>query len=122
MSPIRLPATPRAPKPHPPPNPTTPPPPVDAHEIAGIGASGRFPLAKDLDEFWQNLAQGRDCITEVPVDRWDHHAHFDPDKTRLGKAYCKWGGFLDDVDRFDARFFRIPSSEAELLDPQERLF
>nr|QEO74721.1 short-chain dehydrogenase/reductase SDR [uncultured bacterium] len=100
----------------------TPAAPVASRDIAVIGMSGRFPGAPDLVAFWENLAQGRDCITEVPPERWDHSAYFDPDKSALGKTYCKWGGFLDDVDKFDARFFRIPPSEAELLDPQERLF
>ncbi|MCX7366149.1 MAG: SDR family NAD(P)-dependent oxidoreductase, partial [Alphaproteobacteria bacterium] len=95
---------------------------VDIQDIAVVGMAGRFPMASDIDEFWRNLVQGRDCITEVPAERWDHSLYFDPDKDKPGKTYCKWGGFLDEVDRFDARFFRISPSEAELLDPQERLF
>jgi polyketide synthase PksN len=114
----------RAPKPAP--LPITPAPEPKPHvatrDIAIIGMSGRFPMANDLDTFWQNLAHGRDCITEVPRERWDHARHFDPDRSAVGKTYCKWGGFLDGVDHFDARFFRIPPAEAELLDPQERLF
>ena len=93
-----------------------------SRDIAVIGMSGRFPMAADVDAFWRNLVEGRDCITEVPAGRWDHSLYFDPDKDRPGKTYCKWGGFLDDVDRFDAPFFRISRTEAELLDPQERLF
>jgi len=114
----------RVPEPEPRPVPPSPErqPPAAARDIAIVGMSGRFPMADDLDTFWQNLAQGRDCITEVPPERWDHARYFDPDKSALGKTYCKWGGFMDGVDRFDARFFRIPPAEAELLDPQERLF
>jgi len=93
-----------------------------AYDIAVIGMSGRFPQANDLDEFWQNLAQGKDCITEIPGQRWDHRQYFDPDKNKPGKSYCKWGGFLDDVDKFDPLFFKISPRDAELLDPQERLF
>ncbi|MCK9395482.1 MAG: SDR family NAD(P)-dependent oxidoreductase [Methylobacter sp.] len=92
------------------------------YDIAVIGMSGRFPQANDLDEFWQNLAQGKDCITEIPAQRWDHQQYFDPDKNKSGKSYCKWGGFLDDVAGFDPLFFKISPREAELLDPQERLF
>ncbi|MGZ9709227.1 amino acid adenylation domain-containing protein [Glaciimonas sp. GNP009] len=91
-------------------------------DIAVIGMSGRFPMAPDIETFWQNLSQGRDCITEVPAQRWDHDLYFDPDKDRAGKTYCKWGGFLDGVDLFDPLFFKISPAEAELLDPQERLF
>jgi amino acid adenylation domain-containing protein len=91
-------------------------------DIAVIGMAGRFPRAPDVETFWHNLASGRDAITEIPPDRWDHSLYFDANKDSIGKTYCKWGGFLDDVDRFDAAFFKISPSEAELLDPQERLF
>ncbi|MEE7625164.1 amino acid adenylation domain-containing protein [Methylobacter sp. Wu8] len=92
------------------------------YDVAVIGMSGRFPQANDLDRFWQNLAVGKDCITEIPEQRWDHRQYFDPDRTKPGKSYCKWGGFLDDVAGFDPLFFKISPREAELLDPQERLF
>ncbi|MFD2168918.1 SDR family NAD(P)-dependent oxidoreductase [Tumebacillus lipolyticus] len=91
-------------------------------EIAIIGLSGRYPQARTLDQFWENLRSGRDCITEVPAERWDHRDYFDPDKGRKGKTYSKWGGFLDDVDKFDSLFFNISPREADVIDPQERLF
>jgi acyl transferase domain-containing protein len=91
-------------------------------DIAIVGVSGRYPSARNLRDFWRVLAEGRDCITEIPRDRWDHSRYFDPDREKPGGAYSKWGGFLDDVDKFDALFFNISPREAELLDPQERLF
>ena len=93
-------------------------------EIAIIGVDGRFPFAWNLREFWENLKTGRDCITEIPSGRWDYSNRFDPDPDSVkdGKIYCRWGGFLDDVDRFDALFFKISPREAEMMDPQERLF
>ncbi|MEU3838576.1 SDR family NAD(P)-dependent oxidoreductase [Streptomyces sp. NPDC028635] len=91
-------------------------------DIAIIGVAGRYPQAKDLDAFWRNLAEGRDCVTEVPSDRWDHAALFDPERGKEGRTYGRWGGFLDGVDRFDAAAFGISRREAELMDPQERLF
>lgn len=93
-----------------------------AGEIAIIGLSCRFPLADDLDEFWRNLEEGRDCITEIPADRWDYRINFDPEKGKPGRTYSKWGGFIRDVDKFDAGFFHISPREAERMDPQERLF
>ncbi|WP_228182536.1 SDR family NAD(P)-dependent oxidoreductase [Streptomyces anulatus] len=90
--------------------------------IAIVGVSGRYPMADTLEEFWQNLRDGRDCITEVPRSRWDHTKYFDPDADRPGTTYAKWGGFLKDVDRFDPLFFNIPPREARMMDPQERLF
>ncbi|HHI94665.1 MAG TPA: hypothetical protein ENK04_14335, partial [Gammaproteobacteria bacterium] len=91
-------------------------------DIAIIGISGRYPQARNLDEFWDNLRNGKDCITEIPIERWDHRQYFDEDKNKPGKTYSKWGGFLDGVDEFDPLFFNISPKEAELMDPQERLF
>ncbi|HEY0794068.1 MAG TPA: beta-ketoacyl synthase N-terminal-like domain-containing protein, partial [Chthoniobacterales bacterium] len=90
--------------------------------IAIVGLFGRFPMAGNPDEFWDNLISGRDCITEVPEDRWDYRAYFEPKPSPPGKTYNRWGGFLKDVDKFDPAFFRIPPKEAEFMDPQERLF
>ncbi|WP_193518326.1 SDR family NAD(P)-dependent oxidoreductase [Nocardiopsis kunsanensis] len=91
-------------------------------DVAIVGISGRFPSAPDLDAFWDNLRTGRDCVTEIPEERWNHDLYFDPDKGRPGKSYSKWGGFLDGVDAFDASFFHVSPREAERMDPQERLF
>ncbi|HEX6101022.1 MAG TPA: SDR family NAD(P)-dependent oxidoreductase [Thermoanaerobaculia bacterium] len=91
-------------------------------DIAIVGLAGRYPQAENLLEFWRNLKDGRDCITEIPADRWDHDLYFDPDPSRAGKSYTKWGGFISDVDKFDPLFFNISPKEAELMDPQERLF
>ncbi|MCS0602784.1 SDR family NAD(P)-dependent oxidoreductase, partial [Streptomyces sp. LP11] len=90
--------------------------------IAIVGVAGRYPEAADLDAFWANLAAGRDCVTEVPPDRWDHDALFDPEPGRPGRTYGRWGGFLTGMDRFDPLFFGISRREAERMDPQERLF
>jgi polyketide synthase PksN len=90
--------------------------------IAIIGLSGRYPQAKSLAEFWENLTAGHDSITEIPADRWNHQLYFDADKTKHGKSYSKWGGFIEDYDKFDPLFFNISPKEAELIDPQERLF
>jgi len=91
-------------------------------DIAVIGLAGRYPMADGLGEFWENLQAGRDCITEVPSERWNHARYFDEDRHKPGKTYSKWGGFLNGVDRFDPLFFNISPREAEMMDPQERLF
>ena len=90
--------------------------------IAIVGLAGRYPQAENLKQFWDNLKHGRDCITEVPTERWDNRFYFDPDPNKAGKSYSKWGGFIDDADKFDPLFFNISPKEAELTDPQERLF
>ncbi|GAA2710208.1 MULTISPECIES: SDR family NAD(P)-dependent oxidoreductase [Streptomyces] len=86
--------------------------------IAVIGVAGRYPLADDTDAFWANLRAGRDCVREVPADRWDHRTQAPAD----GRQLSRWGGFLDGIDEFDPRFFQMSLREAELTDPQERLF
>ncbi|SHO44490.1 non-ribosomal peptide synthetase [Anaerocolumna xylanovorans] len=91
-------------------------------DIAVIGLSGIFPMADNMDDFWNNLMEGRDCITEVPKERWDYKKYYDKEKGVRGKSYTKWGSFLDDIDKFDPLFFGISPMEAEMLDPQERLF
>ncbi|MEU5633649.1 alpha/beta fold hydrolase [Streptomyces rishiriensis] len=94
----------------------------DKDDLAIIGISGRFPLARDLEEFWENLCQGRDCITEIPPRLWDWTEFWDPAKGTTGKSYSKWGGFIEDSDCFDPLFFNISHLEAEAMDPQERVF
>lgn len=89
--------------------------------LAIIGLAGRYPQARDLGEFWRNLRAGRDCVTQIPDGRWPLEPFFDA-TPRPGHSYSKWGGFLDDIDRFDPTFFRIAPAEAAMLDPQERLF
>jgi acyl transferase domain-containing protein len=90
--------------------------------IAIIGIACRFPPdACDPDRFWKLLCAGFDANREVPPDRFDVDAHYDPAFDRAGKMYVRRGAFLDDVDRFDAAFFGISPREAERMDPQQRL-
>ncbi|GBF34808.1 malonyl CoA-acyl carrier protein transacylase [Desulfocucumis palustris] len=91
-------------------------------EIAIIGLSGRYPMAKNPAEFWDNLAFGRDCITEIPSDRWDYRRIYNPDIKKSGSSYCKWGGFIEGFAQFDPLFFNISPNEAAMTNPQERLF
>jgi polyketide synthase PksN len=93
-----------------------------AEPIAIIGLSGRYPQAQNLEAFWENLREGRDCITEVPAERWDWRQYYSEDRSREGHHYSKWGGFIAGVDEFDPLFFNISPREARYIDPQERLF
>ena len=90
--------------------------------IAIVGAGCRFPGGvRSPEEFWRLLESGGDAIARIPADRWDADAFYDPDPAAPGKMYVRDGGFLDELDRFDAGFFRIPPREARQLDPQQRL-
>ncbi|KDN20234.1 SDR family NAD(P)-dependent oxidoreductase [Amycolatopsis rifamycinica] len=95
--------------------------PPAAEPIAVIGMSGRFPQADDLDAFWRNLAEGRDCVDEVPADRWDWRELYGDAFDEAGRTTVKWGGFMDGVADFDPEFFGIAPREAQLMDPQHRL-
>lgn len=89
--------------------------------IAIIGINGRYPKANNLDEFWDNLYQGRNCIDVVPPQRWDWQEQFSA-KGKGEGIYSKWGGFIDNPGSFDALFFGVSPREAEKMDPQERIF
>jgi acyl transferase domain-containing protein len=79
--------------------------------IAIIGIGCRFPKAQNPESFWQLLRNGVDAITEVPSDRWYSDSN----------THARWGGFLEQVDRFDPGFFGISPREAQSIDPQQRL-
>jgi probable biosynthetic protein (TIGR04098 family) len=81
--------------------------------VAVVGMAGRFPGAGSVDELWRLLAADTDAVRQIPADRWDHARY--PDAVPRA-------AFLDDIRRFDHEFFRVSPREAELMDPQQRLF
>jgi acyl transferase domain-containing protein/NADPH-dependent curcumin reductase CurA len=90
--------------------------------IAVIGIGCRFPGGVTGPEsFWDLLRNGRDAISVVPADRWDADAYFDSDPDQPGKMVTRHGGFLNQVDAFDAGLFEIAPREAAGMDPQQRL-
>ena len=80
------------------------------------------PGADDNDKFWTNLICGKNAVTEVPVKRWDNDIFYSTNKEEKNKTYCKRGGFLENIEMFDAAFFGISPRDAKIMDPQERLF
>ncbi|MDF2629023.1 MAG: hybrid, partial [Symbiobacteriaceae bacterium] len=76
--------------------------------VAIIGMACRFPQSPTLARYWANLRDGRECLTEAPG--------------RGGERFVALGGYLEDIDKFDAAFFGISPREAEWMDPQHRIF
>jgi acyl transferase domain-containing protein/SAM-dependent methyltransferase/acyl carrier protein/ribosomal protein S18 acetylase RimI-like enzyme len=92
------------------------------YSVAIIGISCRFPNgANGVDKYWAILRDGVDAITEVPESRWDTGLIRKPDLDGLEPESIRFGGFLDQIDMFDAQFFRIAPIEANHTDPQHRI-
>jgi amino acid adenylation domain-containing protein len=90
--------------------------------IAIVGMACRYPAGSDTpDALWDAVRDGRDGSREVPADRWDIDALYDPTPGSPGKMYVRQGCFIDGVDQFDPLFFRISPREAIGIDPQQRL-
>src|SRR5215470_14199352 len=89
--------------------------------IAIVGIACRFPGARNVEAFWRLLRDGVDAITEVPADRWNVDAFYDPTPGVRGKMITRWGGFVEQIDGFDSQFFGISPREAMRMDPQQRL-
>lgn len=90
--------------------------------LAVIGFAHRLPGVDPVPDALHDALMGRlDAISEVPADRWDADALFDPSRETPGRMYTKRGGFLEDVRGFDPEFFGISPFEASSIDPQQRL-
>jgi len=93
------------------------------HEpIAIVGIGCRLPGGADTpDRFWKLVREGVDAISEVPADRWKIADYYDANPDTPGKMNTRFGGFISQVDGFDAHFFGISPREARTMDPQQRL-
>ncbi|MEH2048357.1 type I polyketide synthase [Nostoc sp.] len=94
---------------------------ANSEPIAIVGMGCRFPGANNPEEFWQLLRNGVDAISEVPKNRWDIDAYYDPDPDAPGKMSTRFAGFVEKLDEFDPQFFGMSRREALSLDPQQRL-
>ncbi|MGH8077475.1 MAG: beta-ketoacyl synthase N-terminal-like domain-containing protein, partial [Lysobacter sp.] len=91
--------------------------------IAIVGMSGVMPQADTLDEYWDKLSKAENnMVTLIPPDRWDWEAYYGNPMAEKNKTLSKWGGFMREVDKFDPLFWGISPREAEMMDPQQRIF
>jgi amino acid adenylation domain-containing protein len=89
--------------------------------IAIIGLDGRFPEARNAAEFWRNLVEGKDCITRF-TDEQLAASGYDPKVLRTLPGYVAARGLVEKPEWFDRSFFGVPTKEAEVMDPQHRVF
>ncbi|MFB6813923.1 SDR family NAD(P)-dependent oxidoreductase [Streptomyces sp. NPDC056347] len=87
--------------------------------IAVIGMAGMFPGAADLSEFWANVLSGKDCVTEVPAERWDPELYYAPDGDGE-RTPSRWGGFLPEIP-FDPLVYGIPPASLASIEPVQLL-
>lgn len=85
-------------------------------DIAIVGMACALPGAKDLAEYWENILDQVNAVTEIPKHRWDSALYFDPDRHARDKIYSKWGGFLADMP-FDPKKYGITPKSLETVDP-----
>lgn len=92
--------------------------PAQPADIAIVGIGCVLPRASSPREFWENIVERVDAITEVPRHRWDWRLYFDADRHARDKIYSKWGGFLDDLP-FDPTRYGMPPKSIESVDPMQ---
>jgi acyl transferase domain-containing protein len=96
---------------------------TNAHplDVAIVGMACRFPVARDLFEFWGNVLAGRDCTREVPADRWDPAVFLDPASTANDRVYCRRGGYLDAPVEFEPTRYGVMPLAVEGGEPEQFL-
>jgi 3-oxoacyl-(acyl-carrier-protein) synthase/aryl carrier-like protein len=96
---------------------------INETDIAIIGMDCKFPQSPDIEAYWDNIINERDLIQEVDTYRsniWKSITAIQNEA--MMKSQTFWGGFVEGVDQFDHEFFKISAREAEVMDPQQRLF
>jgi acyl transferase domain-containing protein len=90
-------------------------------EIAIVGMACRFPGARDLASYWQNIVEGRESTSEVPADRWNPEVFFDPESTANDRVACRRGGYLDAPITFDPASHGIMPNAVDGGEPEQFL-
>ncbi|KAI4871231.1 hypothetical protein NFI96_019759, partial [Prochilodus magdalenae] len=93
----------------------------DDLDIAVVGLGCNFPGGEGLDNFWKVLLEGKNCVGEIPVERFDSAEWYDQDDTKPGKSRTKKAALADGFDEFDHKFFGVTEAEVEQMDPQHKV-
>ena len=88
--------------------------------IAVVGMACLYPQAPDLETYWQNILKGHDAITEISPQRWDQ-LFYDPEMRSRYRVYCKRGGFVDDLCKFDPSKYGIMPVAAQGAESEQLL-
>ena len=91
-----------------------------SNPVAIIGMASVFADAENLEQYWENIVGGVDCIKEIPATRWAIDDYYDPDPRTPDKTYCKVGGFLPEID-FNPMEFGLPPNILEVTDASQLL-
>ena len=94
--------------------------PSEPEKIAILGYSAILPGGENVHESWETIKAGLDCISDIPPDRVDVSAYYNPDKTVPDKIYCTRGGFIPDF-KFEPREFNFNMLQMEDTDTNQTL-
>ncbi|MDB4923263.1 type I polyketide synthase [Mucilaginibacter sp.] len=89
-------------------------------DVAIVGMACIFPGAKNIEEYWRNIILGKDCVTEVPDERWNKDLYYNPESAAGDMSHSKWGGFIPKID-FDPLEFGIPPQSLAAIEPTQLL-
>jgi acyl transferase domain-containing protein len=91
-------------------------------KFAVVGLGCRFPGSSNTPEdFFDNLLNQKNCVSEIPEDRWNKEFFYSKDKTTPGKINSKRGGFMDSIFEFDHEAFSMSVKESSNIDPQQKI-
>ncbi|KAM6908131.1 mycocerosic acid synthase-like polyketide synthase [Lycodopsis pacificus] len=90
-------------------------------DIAVVGVGCNFPGGEGLDNFWRVLLEGKNCVVDIPAERFDTTFWYDADDSKPGKTQTTKAALIEGFNEFDHNFFGITEAEAEFMDPQQKL-
>ncbi|XP_038587212.1 mycocerosic acid synthase [Micropterus salmoides] len=90
-------------------------------DVAVIGIGCNFPGGEGLDSFWKVLLEGKNCVVDIPVERFDTTLWYDADDSKPGKTQTTKAALIEGFNEFDHKFFGVTEAEADFMDPQQKL-